>query len=282
MQPYKRVRRKTRRRVPAKRRARIFTRHRAQRGGEAPKKKVAILFFGLTRALKKTVENYKKNLFDVLTANNIDYDIFIHTYTINGPYHNEWAGEHTESYENEDVEALLHPKYSLKDDQNAIAATIPFNDYYTNLGNWTGMTEDMTKYLIRNLCLALYSKKQITKLFETVKGIYDYAIFARPELYLETPIDVNWLQELNDSKILVPEADNFTGTNDRFCIGTPAVILYVGTLFDSLLEYSRRTNITSERYLHDKLREKNIEILKKDIKYQTLRMHTQPEQQSPS
>jgi hypothetical protein len=270
MQKYRRTRRKT-----AGRRSRTRRRVRTYKGG-ARKKKVAILFFGLTRALKKTIENYKKHLFNILTANGIDYDIFIHTYIINGPYHNMWTNEHTESYLNEDVEGILHPKYSLKDDQGAIAKTIPFDDYYTKLGNWTGMSADMTKYLIRNMCLALYSKKQVTKKFEEVKGDYDYAIIIRPDLYLQSPFDVNWLQELNDSNVIVPEKDWFTGCNDRLCIGTPSVIVYCGTLFDSLLEYSKNTSIVSERFFMDKLKEKNLNILKKNIEYETLRMHSQP------
>lgn len=277
MRKYKVTRRKLKRNPGSSRRKRIYTRRYTalnnQKGGER-KKKVAILFFGLTRSLKKTIESLKKNLFDILTANGIDYDIFIHTYIINGPYHNKWTNEHTESYENEDIEGLLHPKYILKDNQDDVIKQIPFDDYYTKLGNWTGMSDDMTKYLIRNMCLALYSKKQITKLFETVKGEYEYGIIIRPDLLLEGPFDTNWLHELNDSNIIVPEEDWFTGCNDRVCIGTPSIILYCGTLFDSLLDYSKQNSIVSEQFFLNKLNEKNINIIKKKIDYKTLRMNT--------
>ena len=66
-----------------------------------PKKRVAILFFGLTRSLNKTTESLHKNLFNHLTDNSIDYDIFIHTYKIFGSYNNEWSKEKTSNYQNE-------------------------------------------------------------------------------------------------------------------------------------------------------------------------------------
>lgn len=53
---------------------------------------------------------------------------------------------------------------------------------FNKLGNWTGMSKNMTKYLIRNMVLALYSKKKITLLFDKYIDEYDYAIIIRPDL----------------------------------------------------------------------------------------------------
>jgi hypothetical protein len=47
-------------------------------------KKVAIIFFGLTRTLGKTINSIEENLFKPLRDNSIEYDIFIHTYKIYG------------------------------------------------------------------------------------------------------------------------------------------------------------------------------------------------------
>jgi len=103
-----------------------------------------------------------------LDENLIHYDIFIHTYKIFGPYINMWTGENTNNYNNEDVETLLKPKYFIFDNQQTIIDSIDFDEYYKKLGNWPGMTSKMTKYLIKNMCLALYSKKQITLLLISI------------------------------------------------------------------------------------------------------------------
>ena len=235
-------------------------------------KKVAILFFGLTRTLGKTIDSLKKNLFTPLNDNSISYDIFIHTYKIFGPYNNIWSGEKTDNYNNEDIESLLNPKYFISDNQEEIVNSIDFCEYYKKLGNWTGMNKKMTKYLIRNMCLALYSKKQITLLFDKNINDYDYAIIIRPDTELFTKIDVNYFNELNENNIIIPKKHWFRGCNDRICIGKPNVISYCGKLFDELKIYSENKNIISERFFMHKLKERSINIISKQIKYKNLRI----------
>lgn len=237
-------------------------------------KKIAINFYGLTRSLTKTINSLKQNLFNPLTENSINYDIFIHTYKIHGSYHNVWSGEHTENYSNEDVESVLNPKYFIYDDQSDIIKKLNFESYYSNLGNWTGegIDENLTKILIKNMCLGLYSKKKITTLFKKYKNDYDYAIIMRPDLLLTSKFDIGFFNEITDKNIIIPEMDSYAGVNDRFCIGKVDTILYYGTLFDHLKDYSLRKSIISERYLLDKLNEKNIEIIKKKISYDMIRI----------
>jgi hypothetical protein len=234
--------------------------------------KVAILFFGLTRTLEKSIDSIKTNLFDPLDEKSIQYDIFIHTYKIFGEYKNMWSRENTNNYNNEDVERLLNPKYFLFDDQETIANNIDFDAYYKKLGNWTGMNEEMTKYLIKNMCLALYSKKQITLLFDQHINEYDYAIIIRPDMKLHTKININDFNDLTDNNIFVPEQGWFSGCNDQLCIGKPCVISYYGKLFDKLQIYSETKSIISEVFLMDKLNEKSITIIPKKINYDILRI----------
>jgi hypothetical protein len=100
-------------------------------------KKVAIILFGLSRSLNKTIDSLRMNLFAPLTENGIEYDVFVHTYKIFGPYSNIWSKEFTDNYENEDIEGLLNPKYYIFDEQEKIQNSINFEEYYTNLGNWS-------------------------------------------------------------------------------------------------------------------------------------------------
>lgn len=238
-------------------------------------KKVAILFFGLTRSLKKTHDSLNEFLFAPLKEASFHYDIYIHTYKIFGPYKNIWSGEKTDNYENEDIETLLNPNYYLYDNQETIVNSIDFNEYYKKLGNWSCLSPNMTnmtKYLIRNMCLALYSKKQITLLFDKHINDYDYAIIIRPDTKLMNKIDINYFQELNEKNIIIPKQHWYYGCNDRILIGKPNVISFCGKLFDELKMYSEQKSITSEVFFLDKLNEKLITIISKPIEYETLRM----------
>ena len=232
-------------------------------------KKVAIVFYGLTRNLVNTIDSIKRNLFDVLNENNITFDIFIHTYKIYGQYNSMWRNEKATLYKNEDVTMLLSPKYSISDIQCDIENSINFNDYYSNLGNWTGMSSELTKNLIKTMVIALYSKKQITNILKTCIESYDYVIFIRPELKLISRVDVQIFNKLSDSNIFIPEKDWFYGCNDRFCIAKSSVALYYGSLYEYLLEYSKKNSIISERFLLHMLKYKNIEINTFNLEYET-------------
>jgi len=234
--------------------------------------KCALLYFGLTRTLAKCIEKMKENIFNVLKENNIEYDIFIHTYTIEGNYQNPWSHENTQSYINEDVKSILNPKHLLLDKQEEILTILNIEQYYTRLGNWTGMTPQLTKYLIRNMALALYSKKKITELFEKYKEDYDYVIFLRPDHLYLNKWDISKISSLNDTNIIISKYEWYEGCNDRFCIAKSSVALYYGKLFDYLLDYSRKKSIVSEVFLLDLLKQQNINIIPEDYKYEVVRI----------
>jgi hypothetical protein len=220
-------------------------------------KKVAIIFYGLTRTLGKTIDSIKNNLFAPLNENSITYDIFIHTYKIYGSYNNPWSHEFTDNYNNENIEKILKPKHFIYDNQQDIINRINFEEYYTNLGNW------------------------ITLLFEQYKHEYDYAIIMRPNTLMQNRFDVNWLNELNNNNIIIPEMEWYGGCNDRICIGKPDIVLYYGKLFDELKDYSCRKSIIFELFLLDKLNEKNINIIPKNIQYTNLRIVVEHPTPSP-
>ena len=238
-----------------------------------PHKKVGIVFFGLTRSLGRVINSIKTNLFDSLTSNNMSYDIFVHTYKINGLYTNMWSKESTNNYINEDVYGLLKPKVYLEDDQQDIINEHNFNDYYSNLGDWNGqMTPEMTKQVIRNMVLALYSKKRIMEVFQAYKSKYDYVIIMRPDTELIYKFVPQLMYELTDNNVILPNMHWFNGCNDRIIIATPTVALYCGLLYNQLLEYSTKKSIISEKYFMDMLNKEKIGIVARDIPYNTIRM----------
>ena len=73
---------------------------------------VAICFFGITRSLKYTIKSINENILQVFQENNIDYDIYLHTYKITTDYVNYRANESTNvnDIDNEEYR-LLNPKY---------------------------------------------------------------------------------------------------------------------------------------------------------------------------
>jgi hypothetical protein len=234
--------------------------------------KVAIVMFGLPRSLHRVIDSMRTHIFNKITDQAMEYDVFVHRYNIHGTYTNLWSGESTDNYKNEDVKGLLNPKYYLEDNQEEIAKTICLEDYFTVPQTWAGHLPnfpDHVKCTMKNMILALYSKKQIIRVLEKYKNEYEYVIFLRPDTFVEHfPLHFD---RLNNSNMIIPEQDFHYGFNDRVCICKMAVALYYGSFGDYLLEYSKTNDVASEKFALEMLQNKQIGILKDDIRYQNIR-----------
>lgn len=236
--------------------------------------KVAILFFGLTRSLRKIYNNLKENILDELTNNGFDYDIFIHTYILENPYINKWSKEHVTNYDNEAYK-ILNPKYYLLENQNKVESNLNLKAYCTKLGNWAGCakTPFMKVYLVRNMALALHSKKMVTKLFAEKKDDYDYAIITRPDQHYHVKLNTKVFELLNPTSnnsnkknIIIPREHSYHGYNDRFCITTPDNAIKYGCAFNMLLPYSTKKSIVSEIFMKDYITYLDLNVIFSPIK----------------
>ena len=233
--------------------------------------KVAILFFGLTRSLPDTIESMKQYMFQPILDAGMEYDIFMHTYVIHGEYKNRWSEEDIKEYDNEQYK-LLNPKYFLSDLQEDILNEIHLDDYLTKLESWTGFDGPLTCYLIRNMILALKSKKKITEVLEQHIEEYDYVIITRPDLKFTDPIPfTEIISQLTEYNIAIPSQEWWAGCNDKVCICKPNIGLYVGKLSDHLQEYSTHKSIVSERYFKDMLDALDIDIIPSELHFDTIR-----------
>ena len=239
-----------------------------------PEKRLALIYYGLTRSLESVLSSMETHLFQPMEEKKIHVDIFVHTYSIYGEYKNAWSREQKDRYPNVNVIYLLEPSHLIVEKQDDVLARLNIEEYYTKLGNWTGMSEELTKYLIRNMALALYSKKQIAlEVEKRMKEMaYDYIMCMRPDLKFTSRFNVEDMDQLDDVSIILPKDEAYSGYNDRFMVAKPSVGLYYCKLFDELLPYSRETSIISEKFLLDMLNKKSIHVLEKDIAYETIRI----------
>ena len=74
--------------------------------------KIALLFWGLTRSLKFSIKTIEERILNILLKNNIEYDIYMHTYKINNLYSNKRANEKNIKLNFSEYK-LLNPKYFI-------------------------------------------------------------------------------------------------------------------------------------------------------------------------
>ena len=135
--------------------------------GDTKNKKCAIIFWGLTRGLKHIIKNLHSHLFDVLKENNIDYDIFIHTWYFKGYYENKWHGIKPMKLDFDEYK-LLNAKYVMIEDQDKVQENFNFKQYQSQGDNFNNNFQSFNYYI-----LSLISQQKIILEFQKYKDEYD-------------------------------------------------------------------------------------------------------------
>jgi len=223
-----------------------------------PKVKVAICFFGLTRSLKLTVASIQKYIFEPLKNHGIRYDIFLHTYKLNGSYSNPRAGE-SELILDADEYKLLEPTHHMVESKEAISKKLDLEKYRTH-GNPWGEEKNAVKgdfSTLDNHILYLWSLKQLTQMWSEAKTRYSHIIYCRPDVLYKVPLDISWFSFLS-KKIYIPNFGLCGDVNDRFALGRPEQMRLYGNRFDDALAYSKKHPLASEAYLIAAMRRHKI------------------------
>ena len=216
--------------------------------GDTKNKKCAIIFWGLTRGLKHIIKNLHSHLFDVLKENNIDYDIFIHTWYFKGYYENKWHGIKPMKLDFDEYK-LLNAKYVMIEDQDKVQENFNFKQYQSQGDNFNNNFQSFNYYI-----LSLISQQKIILEFQKYKDEYDYVIFQRPDTLYDNKFDIRYFNLVNNNNIIVPKFGGETKDcpyriNDRWCLCNSENAIKYGTVLDHLLEYSQNNIVSAEVYL---------------------------------
>jgi hypothetical protein len=220
--------------------------------------RVAVCFWGICRSTDYTIESIENNIFSPLRTAGIDYDIFVHTYTLYTPYENRRAGEYGIQLKNT-LWKLLKPTSVKVDHQANIDVSLRFEDY-RRMGDPWEKDSDTTWQTFNNHIRALWSLKEVTKLWESSSNVYDTILYVRPDVRFSVPLTIEWLIFIQNDAIVIPNFQLINGVNDRFAIARPGSAKVYGKRFDGALEYSKSHQLHSEKYLSDVLKGANIKV----------------------
>jgi len=203
--------------------------------------KVAILFWGLTRSTDYTIESIEKNVYNQLSEKDISFDVFVHTYSISGEYHNNHSKEHTTKYSHETYK-LLKPHYYHIDNQEKTAEILDLLQYRTHPDVWESNYQS-----VDNFILAMNSKKKVTQMMENTGNMYDKVLYLRPDVRFIVPFNPLWIVDpAYNHSLLIPGFHSSGGINDRMACCSMHIAHIYGYLFDHLLEFSKQKSLHSE------------------------------------
>ena len=189
--------------------------------------KFCICFFGvISMSIQYTIDSINKNILDVLTKNNIEYDVYIHNNIVN-------IGKiqiNNTNYK------LLKPNKYIEDDQTLIDTKI--QKYLFNVCD---------KY--KNSIRQIYSLKCVTELWEN-DNEYDLYLYLRPDLLYTNELDISpILENINKENVLfTPNWHKWGGLNDRIYFGKKDVMTKIGKRID-LIPTILKTKYHSEQFL---------------------------------
>lgn len=236
--------------------------------------KIALGFYGITRSLKYTIDSINDNILNVFKLNNIDYDIYMHTYYLSS-YENIRTGEiNLAKYQIDNEEyKLLNPKYFKQDNQDDIKKELNLLSYRTCKDPWKSNYVSVDNYI-----LACYSKHILTNMIEKNINEYKYILFIRPDCLYISKFETNFLNFVNNYCIVTPNFGCFGKhpgykINDRFIITNNKTYKIYGNIFKELLEISKELSLHSETILGLILAKNNIENKKINFYFIRIRMN---------
>lgn len=234
--------------------------------------RVALCFWGLCRSTHVTLSSIKRNIFNVLKNAEIQFDIFVHTYTLYKPYTNPRSGEYELQLRNTAWKLLQSTDHQV-DDQDHVDCQIDFKAYRAKGNPWSDETSQSEApwHTLDNHLRALWSLKQVTGLWQRSKETYDWIVYLRPDVRFISPFDIDWFKQIGSNGVGCPTFQQISGCNDRFAVCRPEAAAIYGTRFDKALEYSRQKPLHAETFLADTITAAGYRFVPLDIVFHRIR-----------
>lgn len=216
---------------------------RTVKGRVKPDLRVAVVFFGITRALRLTLPAILENVIAPARAVAREVRLFGHFFTQTA-IQNARSGEEGQ-LDPEEYRLLALDGVELEA-PGACLDLYPMAEMQAKGDIWR---DDFASF--RNLVHQLHSLKRATLLAEAFKP--DIVVFARPDLLYHDSMaeHLDFLARAHRQFVLVPDWSQWFGLNDRFALakGAEGIAAY-GKRADRMGEYcARGKRLHSERFL---------------------------------
>jgi len=212
--------------------------------------KISICYFGMTRSTRFVYESHYNNVFNILKNNNIEFDIYIHSWKTDKNL--IWSNEVNIPNDYEEYKFLNPTIYQL-DVQDDFLKNINMEDYFNEelFNIYGGNTHDeWWPQLIRNHLCALESQKRVTEICLNTNKKYDFIMYIRPDVQIYDPFPLDCLKNIKKNDIIIPNNEHHEGYNDRFAVIPFNNCEKYGKRIDEIKEFRKsQGRIVSEKYV---------------------------------
>jgi hypothetical protein len=233
----------------------------------------AIIYFGLTRSVKKTYETHQKYLYDVLKKNNITYKTFMHTWKTKDHTQNVWEQTISQKIDYSEYNLFLPDFYNL-DDEGEFLESINMDMYfYKDVWEKKGHAPDgewLPRMVSNHVCM-LESQKRGLSMVKSSGDKFKFIMFIRPDITIHNELPIDSILS-NADKIHLPNHSHHEGKNDQFAIIKYEDAYFFGNRIDELSDFRKENGrIVGEKYCKFIISKYNMKINEIDFQYSITR-----------
>ena len=237
----------------------------------------AVLYFGLTRSIRKVYKSHINHLYNVLDKNKLTYKKFIHTWSIKDGVQNVWENIISNKIDYNEYK-LLNPDYYKIDCENTFLESINMDDFfYKDIFEKIGHSSNgewLPKMVSNHLCM-LESQKRGVEMIEAYiekTGIKPkYIIFVRPDININNDLPLFNII-LNENTINLPNHSHHEGINDQFAIINFKHATLYGKRINELAEFRKNNGrIVGEKYVKYIINKYNLSVNLINFNYNIIR-----------
>lgn len=214
---------------------------------------IAILYFGLTRSVKKTHESHKQHIFNVLKAWNLSFKTFLHTWKTKDDLQNVWETVIPQKIDYSEHLLLSPDDYKIDSEDEFLDSINMDNYFYKDVWDKIGHSvsgEWLPKMVSNHLCMLESQKRAMKMVNECISrgDKFKYIMFVRPDITIHNDLPVCEIFS-NSNCIHIPNHNHHEGYNDQFAILAYEHALVYGNRIDEIAEFRKHHGrIVGEKY----------------------------------
>jgi hypothetical protein len=236
----------------------------------------AIIYFGLTRSVKKTHESHKKYIFDILHKQNLTYKTYVHTWKTKDGTQNVWENIIPQKIDYFEYQ-LLSPDFYKLDDEDKFLESINMDNYFYKdvweKNGHSGNGEWLPKMVSNHLCMLESQKRGLDMVKESVSSgdKYKFIMFIRPDVTIHNDLPIDKIVPIKDG-IYIPNYRHNEGLNDQFAIMSYEYAHPYGNRIHELSEFRKKHGrIVGEKYCKFIISKYYKKIIQLDFKFSVTR-----------
>jgi hypothetical protein len=236
----------------------------------------AVIYFGLTRSIKKVYKSHIEYIYNHFDRNNITYKKFIHTWSLKDGVQNVWENNIKQKIDYNE-HTLLNPDFYQIDNENEFIESVNMDDYfYKNVWDIKGHCQEgewLPKMVSNHICMLESQKRavQMVENFVSNGNKFKFVMFIRPDLMIHNYLPFNKIMDLNNV-INISNHNHHEGFNDQFAILSYNNIKIYGNRIDEIVSFRKNNGrIVGEKYIKFIINKYNLIINQLNFNFEIVR-----------